>query len=288
MNAARSMTRAVAKEMALALWDMGYEIFPLPPGCKTTAGSGIRWRAEWEENQFTTREQVADYWTRHPDANIGVECGKSNLLVIDLDGVEAAEAFARLWRESEGTADYGTLTVKTRRGWHLWFTAPSAEPFLRNTESMLLPGVDTRGEGGMVVAPGSTVRYDSDGNLVSPYTYELISGDLAHPPPRALPGWLEQRLRACQPRTTHAEPVAPWTEPFAKIMLAEVPRRVAAAPSGRSNRVLNREAWRMRAALDALGYDQIEEALLIAAEQNGLAHEEPTKTLATIRSGLGR
>ena len=282
MNAAKSMTRKVARDMALALWDAGFDgIFGLPPGCKTTAGSGIRWRADWDEIRFWNRAEVEAYWRDHPDANVGIHCEESALLVIDLDGLQAAEAFARLWRECEGTADYPCPIVKTRRGWHLYFDMPD-EP-LRNTESMLMASVDTRGAGGMVCGPGSTVYYDSDGNRVPKYTYELVSGDLADLPP--LPSWLERRLRACQPAvSTQRAPVTPWTEPFARVMLAQVPQTVAAALPGRRNRVLNREAWRMRPALDALGYDQIEEALLVAADQAGLPEYEARRT---IRSGLG-
>lgn len=279
-----AMKTTTTKVMALALWDAGYEFFPLPPGSKTTAGSGIRWRADWEACRFANRAAVADYWRENPGANIGIECEKSRLLVIDLDGLEAAEAFARLWRDCEGTAEYGCPIIRTRRGWHLYFALPG-EPLLRNTESKLMPGVDTRGAGGMVVAPGSMVRYDSDGNLIPPVTYELESGDLANPPP--LPAWLEQRLRACQPVVRDYAPVAPWSETHARIMLAEIPLRVAVALPGRRNRVLNREAWRMRPGLAALGYDTVYDALWAAAEQSGLAGEEHSKTEATIRSGLG-
>ena len=275
--------KSTAKQMALLLWDAGYEIFPIPPGCKTTAGSGIRWRAEWEENRFRNREQVVAFWTGHPDWNIGIECGKSALFVIDLDGEEAAEAFARLWRECEGACDYGCPIIKTRRGWHLWFTMP-AEP-LRNTESLLLDGVDTRGDGGMVVAPGSTVFYDSDGDRVPPFTYELLVSDgLAYP--RELPRWLEQRLRAFQPRITCA-PVDPWPPSYAQIMLDQVPKRMATALPGRRNRALHKAAFRLRPAVPALGPEVVEAALWAAAEENGLAGEEPGNTMATIRSGLG-
>lgn len=284
MTTRNSLARSTAREMALALWDAGYEFFPLPTGSKTTAGSGIRWRADWEACRFANRAAVADYWQENPGANIGIECEKSRLLVIDLDGLEAAEAFAQLWRDCEGTSDYGCPIVKTRRGWHLYFTLPG-EPLLRNTESKLLPGVDTRGAGGMVVAPGSTVRFDSDGNLVSPVTYELESGDLANVP--ELPAGLEQRLRACQPVARDYAPVAPWPETHARLMLTEIPQRVAVALPGRRNRVLNREAWRMRPGLDVLGYETIYDALWSAAEQSGLAQEEHSKTVATIKSGLG-
>ena len=50
------------------------------------------------------------------------------------------------------------------------------------------------------------------------------------------------------------------------------------------------EAWKLRPALPALGYERIEEELFAAVEANGLvsdAEDGPASVRATIRSGLG-
>lgn len=268
---------STARAMALALYDAGYDLFPIPPGCKIPV---VRWVQDWDACRFRNRSEVVVYWTAHPKDNIGINCGESVLLVIDLDSKDAAEAFARLWRECEGDGGYGCPIIKTRRGWHLYFSMPREA--LRNTESKLMLGVDTRAAGGMVVGPGSTVWHDSDGNLVPSHTYELISGDLADVP--ELPGWLERRLRAFQPKIRDHGPVVPWTEAFSRMMLAQVTHRVEVTLEGRRNKVLNTEAFRLRPALESLGAEYIGEELLKTAENNNLPRGQ---SKATIRSGLG-
>jgi hypothetical protein len=190
------------KRGALAYWDAGFEPFPLIPGKKLPA---VRWGQDWEKYHFTRRDEVAAYWDQHPDANVGVHCGRSALFVMDFDSYDAMERFARLWFHHEGSelADYGTPVVRTRRGWQFLFDAP-ADP-LHNTTPLIRTsrcghdelgeGIDTRGADGMVVGVGSVTCFDSDGNRVPPYTYQLISGNLDKT--LLLPAWLVTERTAC-------------------------------------------------------------------------------------------
>src|ERR1700733_12182705 len=101
------------KAAALALVHLGYGIFPLVPDRKIPP-EGMHWR-----EMFTYDPgQVADWWSKFPDDNIGVNCEASGLLVIDLDSEEAADRFVRLWYHHEGTelADSGTPIIWTRPG----------------------------------------------------------------------------------------------------------------------------------------------------------------------------
>ena len=55
---------------------------------------------KWKEFQYRhpTEEEVADWWDKWPDANIGIVTGKiSNLVVFDLDTEDAVE-----YAENEG------------------------------------------------------------------------------------------------------------------------------------------------------------------------------------------
>lgn len=122
----------------------------------------------WKE--FQTRradgDECAGWFTKYPDANVGVVTGAiSGISVVDLDGPEG-EASAK-------TIDLPrTYTVKTPKGWHLYY---KHHPLL-HTGAAFLPGIDVRSDGGYVVAPPSVVnglpyaqrRKDSVGEFTLP------------------------------------------------------------------------------------------------------------------------
>lgn len=93
-------------------------------------------------------------WEKYPDDGFGIATGhRSNIWVLDVDpkngGFESLQALE---------AKYGplpkTLSVVTGSGGaHYYFTYPG--PDFRNTAHILGPGLDTRGDGGYVVGPGS-------------------------------------------------------------------------------------------------------------------------------------
>jgi Bifunctional DNA primase/polymerase, N-terminal len=136
--------------------------------------------------------------------------------------------------------------------------------------------VDTRGAGGLVVAPGSVI----DGK-----SYELISGELKSVPPP--PAWLVQLLRAVEPAGP-AAPVTPWFQVQAVDELGRRSRLLATAIPGTWNPALNTEAWVLRRAVPALGVEAVTDALFAARLMNGLVDEDGENAVrATIRSGLG-
>jgi putative DNA primase/helicase len=132
---------------------------------------------------------ITAWWTAEPHANIGIAAGQSGLLVVDIDtkvGKRGAQTLAAL----EG--EYGRLPrTKTIRTWsgglHYFFRMP--EPPLRNTtgteKAGLGPDIDTRGEGGYVVAaPSVILQGDKEG------AYSV----LVDAPPVALPSWVIDKL----------------------------------------------------------------------------------------------
>jgi archaellum biogenesis ATPase FlaH len=111
----------------------------------------------WTEYQkrLPTEEEVNQWFTTNPEANIGIITGKvSNLVVFDLDS-EEAERYA----EEEGGFPE-TARVKTGKGYHIYLKHPNFE--VRNNVNKKL-AIDIRGDGGYVVAPpslhGSGRRY---------------------------------------------------------------------------------------------------------------------------------
>ena len=96
--------------------------------------------------------QVCDWWARWPSANIGIATGKaSNLVVVDIDPRHGGDKSWQEWVARNPIPK--TLSVATGgNGKHLYFSAPGDK--IKNRAG-ILPGVDIRGEGGYVVAPGS-------------------------------------------------------------------------------------------------------------------------------------
>lgn len=97
---------------------------------------------------------IREWWTRWPDANIGIVTGaESRILVLDVDGRQGEESLIELVRRGFKLPD--TYTVRTGGGGqHLYFLWPGGAE-VRNSQSRIAPGLDIRGQGGYVVAPPS-------------------------------------------------------------------------------------------------------------------------------------
>lgn len=111
-------------------------------------------------------DQLTAWAQQFPRANTAVATGiKSNLFVLDVDGQAGLDRLAELTRENGPLND--TLEHRTGGGTpHKLFDYPShrANPsradgqWRNNARTLLGPGLDTRGEGGYVVLPGSVSR----------------------------------------------------------------------------------------------------------------------------------
>jgi putative DNA primase/helicase len=135
-----------------------WRVFPVPPGYKkgykkADDHGGRRWGCTVDPQEVT-----AD-WLRWPSANVGIACGpNSGLFVIEADtieghGVDGVGNLASLIAEHGGLPD--TIEALSPSGSrHLYFAWPEGVN-IRNSEGRIAPGVDVRGEGGMVVAPPS-------------------------------------------------------------------------------------------------------------------------------------
>ncbi len=103
------------------------------------------------------------------------------LIVIDEDRIGAWI----VWLTEQGETVEPTLTVKTPRpGTHYFYLLPAEVP-CPSTVSELAPGVDTRGEGGYAVCPGSP--------HVNGGTYVVHEDRTPAPAPAALIRWLTSR-----------------------------------------------------------------------------------------------
>ena len=99
--------------------------------------------------------QIASWWMRWPDANVGVRTG-NGLLVLDVDPRHGGDAaFADLLaRNPEGLPLAPICASGSRIGYHVYLGVPPSLG-LGNSAGRLGAGIDTRGEGGYVLAPPS-------------------------------------------------------------------------------------------------------------------------------------
>lgn len=251
MTSATLDTTAAALEAAAR----GWHVFPLTPYRKKP----VRGFTDWEMHATTNPDTIAAFWPRQP-YNIGIACGPSGLVVIDLDqpkpgehppddlaarGIATGEHHFRLLCAERGEPyPEDTFTVRTRRGGlHLYFTAPETVR-LRNSAGArggLGWLIDTRAWGGQVVGPGSYV-HQSDG--AGPYA---ITRDA---PPAPLPAWIGEALKPAPPPPTSApDLLASLTgirlSRYGEAALRAEAEQVATASGGDRNAALNRAAFNL-------------------------------------------
>ncbi len=144
----------------------------------------------------TDKDQIRAWWTDWPDANIGIPTGMINgLVIVDVDEAEGEKSLRRM------TDKYGPLPatkkVKTGNGYQLYFKHPAIKVKSTATFCREFPKVDSRGDGGYVVAPPS-LHYSGARYVV----------DLSTPSELAeLPTWLSELINA-KPPDSHLSVVA--------------------------------------------------------------------------------
>lgn len=108
-------------QAALALAHQGWAVFPLN-GKRPFSGF------HWLERSSADPQTIQQMFAAHPHSNIGVDCGKSGLFVIDLDMGHGQDGVAN-WNEiknAHGIDCAGGAVVSTGGGgWHLIFRDPT-------------------------------------------------------------------------------------------------------------------------------------------------------------------
>lgn len=269
---------------ALAYASRGLPVFPLhdpteggcscgSPDC-SSPGKHPR-TVDGVKAATTDAEQLAAWWSKWPRANIGLATGE--LVVFDLDGAEAIEAFRDLFRDHDARDDAFTTIVTTGSGGlHFYYRLSEGSEPVRNSASRIGPGIDVRGEGGYVLAPPS----------LHPSGREYVTSRRSAP--LSLPGWLRD-LAVGPPPAPPAPPVAPPTHRdgtrYGLAALADQVSRVESAGKGGRNHTLNAAAYILGRVVGGGGLveDVARDQLLAAALRCGLRQ---TEALQTIDSGL--
>lgn len=318
--------QGTALDAALRMARLGWHVFPVERGGKRPAIRAAHAGADVKctgacggdghglHDATTDERRIRHWWETYPGANVGVSCGPSGLVVVDLDTgkgerpsrvladqgddepaprwvTDGGQVLAWLgqrcgagWRQ-----DLDTFRVDTPTGGqHLYFAAPVG---VRVTSGAGVAGglgwqVDVRAHGGYVVGPWSRrpegLYRPSPGRRVRP-----------------LPDWLLERLAVAgriptQPasrpsgRAGIRPPVPPLGDretAYLRAAVASELQRVLDAGQGGRNVALNRAAFALGqlVADRHLDEDAAAQALAQAAGEVGLPQAEAQ---TTIRSGL--
>ena len=129
------------QEQALSFIEAGYSILPFTTDKNFKL---ISWKPLQTER--LTKEQIQEWWTRYPNANVGIITGEiSNLTVIDFDIGDDGKLSAQQLEIMKKLPP--TLTIKTPSGGYHFYYLYNAKIKTGSFEEL---GIDIRNDGGIV------------------------------------------------------------------------------------------------------------------------------------------
>jgi Protein of unknown function (DUF3987)/Bifunctional DNA primase/polymerase, N-terminal len=281
---------------ALSLAAAGLTVFP--------AGSDKRpLLVGWQERASTEEGQVRKWWDSYPAALPAIVVGRASLVAIDCDrhpgGNDGIKAFNELVSANGAKLANVPMTKTARGGAHLFFRQPPGEP-LGNGRGELPDGIDVRGVGGFVIAPGAVLP---DGKRWQSVNGRPLLADAfkAGSIPE-LPQWLADIIRPNRrsnsgPLDEDAHGFADMPgansrsrgEAYAAAALDGAVAELSGAPNGKRNETLNAVAFRLGRMIARGWVDEktVADALLGASDANRYLREHGHRaTMKTIESGI--
>jgi hypothetical protein len=263
---------------AAALVALRVNVLPLAPRSKKPAVA--TWKVLQTKNLFDLDWDRVDAWLcKHWDGTenglAAVTGSVSGIVVVDVDDDAARSRVEAVcgWPE--------TVTVRTSKGWHLWFQRPGGDR--GNRVRVQDVRLDARADRGYAVVPPSV---HPSGHV---YTWEISPWDYAGGmwPPAKMPEGLQDLLWEPPPRPRRF-PLAVGGSHGNGYVAAAVNAEAAAVASageGSRNDTLNKAAFALGRFVKGgeLAASQAEQTLLSAAAAAGLPEREAR---ATVWSGL--
>ena len=282
------------KAAALAHAKNGFYVIPLVENSKRPLIS------DWQNRATTNPLQIDSWWTEHPNANIGIACEVSNLIVIDLDtskgavppsswnelGVKNGEdVFREICKKAGDVQLFETYSVKTPSGGkHLYFYDQNIA-IKQGTEVNGWWRVDTRSKGGYIVAEGS--RLINSANGVTDQYRSIGNNSVV----LNFPTWLRDELsskpigeRVIASSSNSASSVLSdpkFSLEFAEQVLSERCTLIRNTPEGRRNQSLIKHATYIGKIIGMGSLDERKssESLLEAAMASGLTKVESVRQI---------
>jgi putative DNA primase/helicase len=272
--------QATNRDAALSLVSQGLHIFPCNPD-KTPMV------AAWEQSAINSPFAVGIKWDASPNALPAIPVRAHGIVVIDCDrkqaGIDGVAAFHALCANHRIDLS-GAFVVETpSTGLHFYFLANA--PY-GNSRGSLPDGIDVRGIGGFVIAPGATLP---DGRR-----YRIVAGswDAMPPLPDALAAFLKEKRPATapEPSPSHTEAVTDRESAYAENAMADECAALASMRPGQGrNAALNQASHSIGTMVGAgwIERERAEQALWEAAEQNQYrAKDGDSEAWKTLQSGL--
>jgi len=267
------------RDVALALSNLGLHTFPCGPDKRPRVAS-------WLQSATANSSDIALKWNAYPDSIPGLPVGAHGLVVIDADrkpsGPDGVAAFTALCAK-HGISLFETLVVETpNKGYHFYWK--TVIPY-GNSSGSLPDGIDVRGKGGYVIAPGSSLP---DGR-----SYRIVQGswDAIQPLPDALAAFLREKHTAslpALPSDTTALPVSDREREYAQAALVNEVAKLSAMTEGSGrNAALNDAAFALGTMDGWIDLNMASESLLAASVANGyVAKDGQAAAVNTITSGI--
>ena len=286
------------KIVALAHAKNGFYVIPLVENSKRPL------IADWQNRATTNPLQIDSWWTEHPNANIGIACEVSNLIVIDLDTSKGAvptspwnelgakngeDVFREICKQAGDAQLFETYSVRTPSGGkHLYFYDQNIA-IKQGTEVNGWWRVDTRSKGGYIVAEGSRLINSANGVTDQ---YRSIG---KHSVVLNFPTWLRNEL---SPKAIREKVIGSSSDPassisnspifshkFAEQVLSERCTLIRNTPEGRRNQSLIKHATYIGKIIGLGSLDEkfASKSLLEAAISSGLTQFE---SINAIKAGI--
>ncbi len=273
---------------ALGYAARGLAVFPVPPGTKKSYKSAAH-SAGRPWGMTRNADEIRRDFAQWPDAGIGIPTGAANrIIVVETDTVAGGHAHDGDLALAELEAEHGALpetlqAVSPSGSIHRYFRHPGGGVKIKNSCSEIAPGVDVRGDGGMVVAP-PTLRPG-----VGRYHWRKRI------PIAPMPAWLIELTKQTDRRPSGEKAhrnnsiyVGPGSAYAAVALDREIDALANTGPGAR-NHALNRASFSLHqlVAGGELDGNEVERCLIEAAIANGLVADDGLPSVkATIESGM--
>lgn len=286
------------KAAALAHAKNGFYVIPLIENSKRPLIS------DWQNRATTNPLQIDSWWSEYPNANIGIACEVSNLIIIDLDTAKGAlppspwkeigvkdgnDVFNEICRNAGDSQLFNTYTVETPSGGkHLYFYDQNIS-IKQGAEVNGWWRVDSRSKGGYIVGEGSSLLNPDNGKKET-YRSNGKSSVVLN-----FPTWLRNELapkaiRESFVASTNAHTAtnsssSKFSREFAEQVLLERCIAIRNTPEGKRNQSLIRHATYVGKiiGMGSLDEKKATDSLLEAAIASGLTKFE---SINAIKAGI--